>query len=58
MIDLLLLVALYTATTVGLIALGYWWGYGNGQTDGYDAGQIDGFNEYQDEANASPIFRD
>ena len=41
MIDLLFLVALYTATTVGLIALGYWWGYGNGQTDGYDAGQID-----------------
>ena len=41
MIGILILAAIYTATVVTLTALGYWWGYGNGQADGYLACQLD-----------------
>ena len=46
MIGILILAAIYTATVVTLTALGYWWGYGNGQADGYLACELDNDIEF------------
>jgi nitrogen fixation-related uncharacterized protein len=46
MIGILVLAATLTVAAVTLTALGYWWGYGNGQADGYLACELDNDIEF------------